>query len=293
MSVAVHAPAKLNLDLRILSRRNDGYHELRTLIQAISLHDTLVFTRRPGRVTVRSRTPAVPRDETNLVWDAAQILWGSLGYRGDPKGVAISITKRIPMAGGLGGGSSNAASALRGLCALWDASPSVGRLREMGARVGSDVPYFLIGGLSLGTGRGVRLRRLADLARHWVVLAIPSVGVPTASAYAWFDRAAIKSISGPPFGWRGQLDLLRNDLQAPVVTRHPDIGVMVERLRATGAAHAAMTGSGSTVFALYQRKADAVSARRDARLAGWRTILSWTVGSAEYRRFTAPVPGRD
>ena len=286
-SAVLRAPAKLNLDLRILGRRRDGYHELRTLFQSIALHDTLKFTRRPGRLTVRSRTPGVPRDDMNLVWVAARMLWDSLGHRGDPQGVAVTITKRIPMAAGLGGGSSDAASALRGLCALWDVSPSLARLRELGAGVGADVPYFLTGGLSLGTGRGGRLRRLVDLDRHWIVLAIPRVGVPTASAYVWFDRSGQGSTGGLPRGWRGRLSALHNALQPPVVTRYPDIGVMVERLRATGAAHAAMTGSGSSVFALYRRRVDAVAARRSVRLPRWRTVLSWTLGSAEFGRLTA------
>ena len=288
MAAVVRAPAKLNLDLRILGRRSDGYHELRTLFQSIALHDTLKFRRRPGRLTVRSRTPDVPRDEQNLVWDAAQRLWDSLGRRGDPEGVAVTITKRIPMAAGLGGGSSDAASAFRGLCALWDVSPSLGRLRELGASVGADVPYFFTGGLSLGTGRGTRLRRLVDVDRYWIVLAVPRFGVPTASAYAWFDRAGSRSVARLPRGWRSELTGLRNELQRPVVARYPDIGVMVDRLLATGAAHAAMTGSGSSVFALYRRRADAVAARRAARLRGWRTLLSWTLGSAEFERFTAP-----
>ena len=287
VSAAVRAPAKLNLDLRILGRRSDGYHELRTLFQSIALHDTLTLTRRPGRLTVRSRTSAVPRDDMNLVWDAARTLWDSLGRRGDPHGVAVSITKRIPMAAGLGGGSSDAASALRGLCALWDVSPALARLRELGASVGADVPYFLTGGLSLGAGRGSRLRRLADLDRYWVVLAIPSFGVLTASAYEWFDRAGSGSTVRLPGGWRGRLAGLRNELQPPVVARHPEIGVMVERLQATGAAHAAMTGSGSSVFALYRRRADAVAAGRSARRSGWRVLLSWMLGAAEFGRFTA------
>ena len=284
---AVRAPAKLNLDLRILGRRRDGYHELRTVFQSIALHDTLKFTRRPGRLTVRSRTPAVPRDDLNLVWDAARTLWDSLGRRGDPQGVAVTITKRIPIAAGLGGGSSDAASALRGLCALWDVSLSLARLRELGASVGADVPYFLTGGLSLGTGRGERIRRLVDLGRYWIVVAIPSFGVPTASAYAWLDRVGRGSPVGLSPGWRGQLKGLRNELQPPVVAQHPDIGVMVDRLRATGAAHAAMTGSGSSVFALYRRRALAVAGRRSARAPGWRTRLSWTLGAAEFGRFTA------
>mgnify|MGYP001177028840 FL=1 len=286
VAAAVRAPAKLNLDLRILGRRSDGYHELRTLFQSIALHDTLKFIRRPGRLTVRSRTQAVPRDDMNLVWDAAKILWESLGRLGDPQDVAVTITKRIPMAAGLGGGSSDAASALRGLCALWDVSSSLARLKDLAASVGADVPFFLNGGLSLGTGRGTRLRRLVDLDRYWILLAIPSFGVSTASAYTWFDRAGVQSTVRLPRDWRHRLSGLRNELQGPVVASYPDIGVMVERLQATGATYAGMTGSGSSVFALYRREADALSARRSVRRTGWRNILSWTLGSAEFGRFT-------
>ena len=161
---------------------------------------------------MRSRNPAVPRDGLNLVWNAARVLWDSLGRRGDPQGVAVTITKRVPMAAGLGGGSSDAASAIRGLCALWDVSPSLARLRELGASVGADVPFFLTGGLSLGTGRGARLRRLVDLDRYWIVVATPSFGVATASAYAWFDRAGRGPTVCLPRGWRGQLSGLHNEL---------------------------------------------------------------------------------
>jgi 4-diphosphocytidyl-2-C-methyl-D-erythritol kinase len=287
VSASVRAPAKLNLDLRILGRRSDGYHELRTLFQSIALHDTLKFTRRPGRLIVRSRTPAVPRDDMNLVWVAGRTLWESLGRRGDPHGVAITISKRIPMAAGLGGGSSDAASALRGLCALWDVAPSLARLRDVGASVGADVPYFLTGGLALGTGCGGLIRRLFDLDCYWIVLAIPSFGVPTTSAYGWYDRAGFGPTVRLPRGWRRQFSGLRNDLQFPVVTRHPDIGVMIECLQATGAVHAAMTGSGSSVFALYRRHGDAAAACRSARRSGWHILLSRMLGAAEFGRLTA------
>ena len=286
--VTVHAPAKVNLDLRILGKRRDGYHDLRTILQSISLHDTLTVTRRAGPLTVRSRTRSLPRDEANLVWTAAEVLWESLGRRGPPQGVAIAITKRIPMAGGLGGGSSDAAAALRALGALWQAVPSPRRLRELAAGVGSDVPFFLSGGLALGVGRGDRLRRLAELEPHWIILAVPAFGVHTASAYEWFDQVAPAPLPPLPRRWRGRWDLLRNDLEGPVVSHHRDIASMVDRLYKTGAAHAAMTGSGSTVYALYRQQADAIAARRKARKAGWRTLLSRTVSRDEFARLVAP-----
>ena len=286
--VTVHAPAKVNLDLRILGKRGDGYHDLRTILQSVSLHDTLTVTRRAGPLTVRSRSRSLPRNEANLVWTAADVLWESLGHRGPPQGVAIAITKRIPMAGGLGGGSSDAAAALRGLGALWNVIPSPRRLRELAARIGSDVPFFLSGGLALGVGRGDRLRRLPDLDRHWIILAVPAFGVQTASAYQWFDRVAPAALPPLPRNWRGRWDLLRNDLEGPVVAHHRDIASMVDRLRKTGAVHAAMTGSGSTVYALYRRQADAMAARRKVRKAGWRTLLSRTVSHDQFEQLAAP-----
>ena len=291
MPLIVHAPAKLNLDLRILGRRIDGFHDLQTLLQSIALHDTLIFTRCRGPMTVGSQSSGVPTDKKNIVWRAAKVLWREIGRQGDPKGVAISITKRIPMAAGLGGGSSDAAAALRGLCSLWEVSPSGKRLRELAASVGSDVPYFLIGGLSSGFDRGVRLRRLSDLDQYWVVLASPTFGVPTALAYKWFDQLPAKSPTKRPRYWRQQLRLLGNDLQESVVSRHPEIGVMIGRFQATNTALSAMTGSGSAVFALYRHKADAVFARRQVRSRGWQTILSWTIGFGEFTRLTEPEPG--
>ena len=288
VSVTVHAPAKVNLDLRILGKRRDDYHDLRTILQSVSLHDTLTVTRRAGPLTVRSRTRSLPRDEENLVWRAAEVLWESVGHRGPPQGVAIAIAKRIPMAGGLGGGSSDAAAALRGLCALWNVTASLRRLRELAARIGSDVPFLLSGGLALGLGRGDRLRRLTDLDRYWIILAVPAFGVPTELAYQWFDRVDPAAQPPLPRSWRGRWDLLRNDLEGPVVAHHHAIASMVDRLRKTGAVHAAMTGSGSTVYALYRRQTDARAARRKVRKAGWRTLLSRTVGHDEFARLVAP-----
>lgn len=283
MTLTVRAPAKLNLDLRIVARRSDGYHDLRTLFQSIELHDTLRLTARPGPLTVRSRSRDLPRDRANLVWKAAETLWGDLGRPGPPSGVSVSITKAVPMAGGLGGGSTDAASALRGLCALWQAPTGEARLRELAALVGSDVPYFLTGGLALGEGRGVRLRRLPDLERYWVVLAVPQFGVSSTDAYRWFDQHSVGSDTAPlPRGWRGRLEVLRNDLEGAVSDRYPVIRQMAERLRGSGAAHAAMTGSGSTVYGLFRTRAAAAAGRRAVRMTGWRTLLTRMVGRTEY-----------
>ena len=128
--VTVRAPAKINLDLRVRGRRPDGHHELRTLFQSLELHDTISLRSRPGPFTVRSRSHGVPEDQANLIWTAAETLWRAARFDGPPGGVAVTLRKVVPTAAGLGGGSSDAAAAIRGLVALWRLNWPVGRLRR-------------------------------------------------------------------------------------------------------------------------------------------------------------------
>ena len=182
-------------------------------------------------MTVRSRTPGVPQDRENIVWRAARELWTTLGRRGQPRDVAVSIRKAIPMAAGLGGGSSDAACALRGLCALWEVAPGHPCLQRVASRIGSDVPFFLDGGVALASGRGERVRRVRAVTPFWVVLALPRWGVSTADAYRWFDADARRHRRGAgrgrlPWGWRDRMGgSLVNHLEPAVAARHPDISV--------------------------------------------------------------------
>ena len=291
--IRIAAPAKVNLDLRVLHRRPDGYHEVRTLLQSIDLEDTVSIRRRPGPLTVRSRTRTLPRDHANLVWQAAARLWSALGRPGDPRGAAISLRKAIPAAAGLGGASSDAAAALRGLHAVWEDGARAAPLAAVAAAVGSDVPFFLRGGTVAAAGRGERLRAIRPLDPHWVVLAVPGFGVSTPSAYRWWDEACGSGRPGRRSpGWRTDLSVLRNDLEPLVARRHPDLGFMIARLREAEAAHAAMSGSGSAVFGLFRTRGAAVWARTAVRRAGWRTRLTRTVGPDEYARRTQLVAWR-
>ena len=288
--IRIAAPAKVNLDLRVLDRRPDGYHEVRTLLQSIDLEDTVSIRRRPGPLTVRSRTPTLPRDRANLVWQAAARLWSALGRPGDPRGAAISLRKAIPAAAGLGGASSDAAAALRGLRAVWEDGARTVPLATVAAAVGSDVPFFLRGGTVAAAGRGERLRSVRPLEPHWVVLAVPGFGVSTPSAYRWWDEASRSGRPGRrPAGWRADLSMLRNDLEPVVARRHPDLGSMIARLRDADAAHAAMSGSGSAVFGLFRSRDAALAARSAVRRAGWRTRLARTIGPGEFARRTRLV----
>jgi len=301
--VRVRAFAKINLSLRVLRRRPDGYHDLRTTFQSIALHDTLVIRKRRGPLRLTCDDPRVPVDAANLVMRAAAAVWKASGRRGMPHGLACHLVKRIPVAAGLGGGSADAAAALRVCGALWGV-PAV-RLRAIARRLGADVPYFLVGGTALGLGRGDVLLPLADGPRRSVVIAVPGFGVSTAEAYAWWDAEHAKKDVGILCRPRSSAVLRTkrrdrpatkknpdiipgiipgNNLEPAVARRHPEIARLVARLRQAGASDAAMSGSGSAVFGLFKNRGAAAAA---ARMLPRRAIVTRTLTRAECRRLTS------
>ncbi len=287
--VRVRACAKINLTLRVLGIRADGYHELRTTFQSVALHDTLTFSARPGPFRIVSNNPDCPADQTNLVWKAAARLWSAAGRRGDPEGVTVRITKRVPVQAGLGGGSSDAAAALRALRVLWRLDVADEVLETIGRDLGADVAFFLTGGSVLGVERGDLLFPLIDAPRAWVVLARPDFGISTKDAYGWWDAAwhAAGGAGSPP-ARTPRKDEWTNDLQGPVVERHPRILTLVRTLRRSGAQFAAMSGSGSAVFGLF---ADRATAERAEAAVVSRTVSTWltrTTSRAEHLRASAP-----
>jgi len=301
VTVRVKSFAKINLTLRVLARRADGYHELRTTFQSLALHDTLTCTERRGPLEITCTDADCPVDETNLVWKAADALWRAMKRRGQPCNIRVDITKRIPLQAGLGGGSSNAAAALGALGRLWRARISEAERRAMARDLGADVPYFLHGGTALGVDRGDLVFPLSDMPRMWVALIVPRFGVSTGVAYQWWDEwATDRRGARPPRSGRGRipgLDLpgqeLRNDLEDPVVIRQPAIGRLVAKLRAAGAVYAAMSGSGSAVFGLFDARARAEAAAASIRGAD-RALLTQTIGRGAFARAAAPlhVPAR-
>ena len=263
----VRAFAKINLSLRVLGQRADGYHELQTIFQSIALHDTLTIRAARGPFRLTCDDPGCPSGGTNLIWRAAERLWAVSGRRGDARDVAIDLVKRIPRQAGLGGGSSDAAAALRALGRLWRVDEA--RLRATAAELGADVPFFLEGGTALGLERGDRLFPLIDYPAAWVLLVLPSFGVSTKEAFGWWDASRDAAVGRPFQGRhrrgapeRGALQMfeLVNDLEAPVASHHPQIARLVRALRKAGASHAAMTGSGSAVFGLFARRTAAACA---------------------------------
>ena len=295
--VTVRAHAKINLDLRVGGRRRDGFHDLRTILQSIGLHDTLTLRAVEGDCRIRCSAAGVPPGKDNLVHRAAQGLWAELGGRGDVRGVAVTIRKRIPVAAGLGGGTADAVAALGGLCRLWGCALSAARLHALAADVGADGPFFLVGGTVLGVGRGDEVYPLAELPGHWVVLAVPPHGVSTAAAYGWLDedrasparkRPAGATVS-PAVRFAGAallLDDLCNDLEGPVVRRRAGIGEAAALLRDAGASRAGMTGSGSAVYGLFERRNAALGAVGDLRTRreGWTVRVTRTMDRARLER---------
>ena len=288
----VRAFAKINLSLRVLGVLADGYHELRTIFQSIALHDTLSIRRVRGPFWLVCDDVACPADSTNLVWRAAEAVWTASGRPGSARNVGVTLTKQIPIAAGLGGGSSDAAAALRAFARLWRVDAK--RLPDIAASLGADVPYFLEGGTVLGLERGDVLFPLIDRPKAWVTLVVPSFGISTKDAYTWFDAdVGVErplqpngSLSAQGFALREA----RNDLEPAVAKRHPEIGRMVSALRAAGASYAAMTGSGSTVFGIFDRKpaaARAAESLADRERGLSSTIVTRTLTRAECRRLAA------
>ncbi len=278
----VRAFAKINLSLQVVGRRADGYHELRTVFQTIALHDTLTFRRIGGRApfALSCSDPRCPADDGNLVWKAAALAWRASGRTGKPRGMVVDLRKRIPLEAGLGGGSADAAAALRAFKQMWRVKE--GEVRRIAARLGADVPFFLEGGTALGLDRGDTLFRLADAPSQWVVLALPPFGVSTREAYAWLDAR-------PPTRDR-TASTLPNDLQAPVAGHFPVVNTLARQLSAAGASLAAMSGSGSTVFGLFDTRRGAIAAGKRLQRAHpeVRCAVTRTVARAEHERRSVP-----
>lgn len=306
--LTVRAYAKINLSLHVGAVRADGYHPLKTVFQSLALHDLLAFDSCEGPFSLACGAAGVPSDQRNLVWKAASLLWECSGRSGDARGVRARITKRIPAQGGLGGGSADAAAALVALDAIWNTALGPDRLQALARRLGADVPFFLCGGTALGLDRGDQIYPLEDVAPHTVVLVLPPFGVSTSEAYGWFDQDARGVCSeGPSQAWGeapaspapGVLRLaggvglpIVNELQAPVVRRHPDIAQLCARLSDLGAEVAAMTGSGSTVFGLFARHERGVAAAAALQAVGRRTLVTRSATRREARPRPSSPPRR-
>lgn len=281
--------AKINLALRVLDERDDGFHNLFTIFQTVSLHDTLSFTEADG-ISLSCDDATLPTDERNLVVKAANILRELYDVR---QGAAIHLSKRTPSPGGLGGGSSNAAVAMIGLSRLWDLDIPAQELHPFAAAIGSDVPFFLYGGTAIGTGRGTDIEPVEDIRCPNLLIVTPRVSVPTREAFASMGRESLTSADAERilnvcrFGAQN-LDMshlnLGNDIEAVVFAAHPEVERVKRVLVEFGAANALMSGSGASVFAIFDKEETRQTALKalDAEV-NWQKFVVTAVSRAEYR----------
>ena len=269
MAIVLEAQAKINLTLEVLGRREDGFHEIRSVVQRISLADTLTLA--PARDLTLGCNRSGLNGPDNLVWQAATLLKEE---HGGEVGAEMTLMKRIPVAAGLGGGSSDAAAALRGLNQLWKVGVEQDRLLELGARLGSDVPFFLLDGpCAHMEGRGERLTVLPPLPLRWIVLVKPEAGISAGAVYRAFPEASWSS-GRRTADWlaqsahEGSVPSPFNDLERVALGLVPAAGVARQALLNAGAKIAVMSGSGSTYFALFESESAATRVVERVREAG-------------------------
>ncbi len=274
--------AKINLGLEILGERPDGYHEIRTLYQAVDLCDELEFEdSADDGIVLEGDDASIPWDASNLVHKAASALREAAGVR---RGARIKVYKRIPAGRGLGGGSSNAAVSILALDRLWGLGLGAAALRSIAGGLGSDVAYFLHGGLCLGEGRGEVLTELADGPSAACVIGWPDFGVSTPAAYRAFPPSLTSTHKASKinrFLEDGEFRSLENDLESVVVAEHPEIARLKGFFQEKGAALALMSGSGSAVFGLFpERETARIISENPSR--SWKLFSSRMLARKEY-----------
>lgn len=255
MEIIIKARAKINLTLDVLGRLPNGYHEVEMVMQALELHDTLILRSQEQGITIACDNPLVPTGEGNLVYRCALALQQVTGIE---RGVHVTIEKRIPVAAGLAGGSSNGAAALIGLNQLWELGLTREQLREIGMSLGADIPFIILGGTALAKGKGEALTPIEGIKGLPILLVKPPMGVSTAEVYKNFNGAKVTRrpntqamIAALASGdGRAVVDNLVNVLESVTLEMHPEIVLIKEELIEAGAQGVLMSGSGPTVFAI-------------------------------------------
>ncbi|WP_129126399.1 4-(cytidine 5'-diphospho)-2-C-methyl-D-erythritol kinase [Geomonas oryzae] len=273
------APAKVNYRLDVLGKRPDGYHDLRMVMQRVDLCDEVIISLNdvPGiRVTCGKK--GVPDGPGNIAWRAADAL---LQISGKSVGIDIAINKRIPVAAGLGGGSSDAATVLMGVNELLDLKLSDERLMEIGVKLGADVPFFIFKKTALAEGIGEKLTAMESMPALWVVLVNPGIHVPTAWVYQNLRLTTKTSdhIIRDSYSSAAEVaELLSNDLEPVTCTKHPLLNDLKDKLLKAGAAGSLMSGSGATVFGIFEDEAVAQKAATEiAAECGWFAVAVKTL----------------
>ena len=291
-SITLPAFAKINWYLRIIGKRANGYHELDTALQTISLHDTIHLTANDSSEVVLSCDDrSLPTGTENLVCRVAKALRARFA-RG--KGAHIRLEKRIPLQAGLGGGSSDAAVALIGLSCLWNLEASLTELSEIAATLGADVPFFLNGGTARCTGIGTQVTPLPDVQKKFLLILKPHANVSTAQAYQALNAPSLTTLSGNTIlsGSLSELDLDHvpvNDFESVVFLLGSEIERAKTALTTAGARQAMLAGSGSAVFGIFDNREAQERAIQAIELEpGWRVFPCTTVGRDQYQRAMGP-----
>ena len=267
-SITIFAPAKINLVLRILDRRPDGYHNLWSLMQTVKLEDVLSVSLNRSRstITLRCDDPSLKTDSSNLVYRAATAV---IEESRQPVGVDIVLAKRIPMGAGLGGGSSDAAATIMGLNRLLNLEWSLEKMAQVGQVLGSDVPFFLYSPAAIVEGRGEKVTPVQIEGTRWIVLVNPGFPVETKWAYQQLAAGRVGAVpvavsashvglgTERPLTWEEVVKRVENDFETPVFKVHPALHHIQQQLLANGAEAALLSGSGATVFGVFGNKADA------------------------------------
>lgn len=258
----LNAYAKINLTLDVLGDRPDGYHDIETVLHTVELHDSITLREDGEGIRVKCGSADVPQDTQNIVHRAASLLRDTFRV---PRGVEVELSKCIPIAAGLGGGSSDAAVTLLGLAQMWKLRLGERQLMELAGQIGSDVPFFLAGGAALAMGRGERIRALRPLPTTWVVLARPRLQVSTEWAYGVLDHSAprrrpdthavVRALDAENPADVGRL--LCNVFEDVVETHHPAVRTLRDRMSAQHPLGVSMSGTGPVLFALAAKESDA------------------------------------
>lgn len=282
--LALKSYAKINLCLYVLKKREDGYHEIFSVMQAIDLYDQLTLHKTEKGIVIECDHPDVPKDEKNLAYQAADLLFKERNFKG---GVRIDIGKKIPVSAGLGGGSSNAAFTLKGINQLFDLKCSFQKLHSLASRIGSDVPFFLYSGQAVAQGRGEKILPIRLFRDYWLVLVCPNFMISTERVYGdvKIDLTEDKSfinlqICDNKDGFLGTLRQFHNDLEKVVVNRYAMISQIKETLEKFGAIKSSMSGSGPTVYGVFEKKSQAEEVTRKLSEGDWQIFL------------TQPIPGK-
>jgi len=290
MKLVFKTPAKINLGLFILGKRPDGFHDLETIFQMVSLYDTVELESLENKIELVCDDPKVPTDESNLMIRAARLLQEAAPDKAG-LGCRMVLKKKIPMGAGLGGGSGNAAGVLIGLNRLWDLQLKSADLLKIAAQLGSDIPFFLCSTSALGEGRGERLTLLQPSKKFHVILVFPRVSMATAEVYQALNLDLTKNskninILREFFSQSNIASLgahLHNDLESIVFKRLPVVASIKQKLDSLNADGTLLSGSGSAVFGIFEDSQKAQEAYARCCEEDWDTFLTETVSSfSEY-----------